>query len=61
MIIYNCRNHYKYLQTHLHLIQTNLWASNVLKTNMRIHKFIKNTKLYKAWIELKLLIVMVLI
>ncbi len=47
---------YNYLQTHLQLMQTNLQASKLLKTQMYRHKVIKNAKLTKAWIELKLFI-----
>ncbi len=56
MIIYKCTKHYNYLQAHLHLIQTYLQASNVIKSHMYRHKVIKNTKLVKAWVKLKLFI-----
>jgi hypothetical protein len=56
MIIYKCTKDYNYLQMHLHLIQTNLQASKLLKTHMYRHKVIKNTKLIKARIKLRLFI-----
>ncbi len=37
-------------------MQTNLQASKLLKTLMYGHKIIKNAKLIKAWIKLKLFI-----
>jgi len=37
---------------------TNLEASKLLKTHMYIHQHIKNAKLFKAWIKLKLFIVL---
>jgi len=56
VIIYKCTKHYNYLQTHLHLIQTNLQASKLFKTHMYRHTVIKNAKLIKAWIKSKLFI-----
>ncbi len=44
--------HHNYLQIHLHLIQTIIQASKLLK-HMYRHKHIKNAKLIKAWIILK--------
>ncbi len=41
-ITYICTKQYNYLQTHLHLIQTNLEASKLSKTQMYWHKVIKN-------------------
>jgi hypothetical protein len=55
-IIYKCTKHYNYLQTHLHLLQPNLRASKLIKTLMYRHKVIKNAKLVKARIKLKLFI-----
>ncbi len=49
-IIYKCTTYYNYLQTHLHLIQTNLQASKKLKTHIYRHKVIENPKLIKACI-----------
>jgi len=49
-----------YLQAHLHLKQTNLQASKLLKTHLYRHKVIKNAKLIKTWITLKLLITVTL-
>jgi hypothetical protein len=56
--------HYKYLQTLLHKLQTYLQASKLLK-NTCTHictdtKVIKKAKLVKAWIHLKLFIVLAL-
>jgi hypothetical protein len=48
MIIYKCTNNYNHLQTHLHVIKTNLQASKLLNTHMYRHTFIKNAKLIKA-------------
>ncbi len=53
-IIYKCTIYYNYLLAQLHLIQTNLQASKLLKTHMYRHKVIKNAKVVKAWIKLKL-------
>ncbi len=39
-IIYECTKHYNYLETHLHLIQTNLRASKLSKTYLSRHKAI---------------------
>ncbi len=58
MIICKSTKHHNYLQTHLHLIQTNLHAWALLKTHTYWHKVIKNAKLIKAWIKLKLFIVL---
>jgi hypothetical protein len=44
------------LATHLHLIQTNLQESKLLKTHMYRHKVIENAKPIKAWIVLQLFI-----
>ena len=44
------------LQTHLHLIQTNLQSSKLLKAHMYGHKANKNAKLVKSWIKLKVFI-----
>ncbi len=49
----NVTKHYNYLQTQLHLIQTNLQSSKLLKKHMYRHKVIKNAKLIKARIKLK--------
>ncbi len=48
-----------YLQAHLHLIQTNLQAKLII-THLYRHKVIKNAKLIKTWITLKLLITVTL-
>jgi hypothetical protein len=40
------------------LVQTNLQASNLVKTYMFRHKVIQNAKLIKAWNKLKLIIVL---
>ncbi len=46
--MYKC---YNYLQTHLHLMQTNLQASRLLKAHMHRHKVIKNAIVIKLWIK----------
>ncbi len=56
LIIHKRTKHYNYLQMDLHLIKTNLQASKLLKTHMYRHKVIKNVKLIKAWIKLRLFI-----
>jgi hypothetical protein len=55
-IIYKCTKQYSYIQTHLHLLRTNLQASMLSKTPIYRHKVIKNAKLNKARIKLKLFI-----
>jgi hypothetical protein len=55
-IIYKCTEHYNYLETHLHVIQTNLQVSKLLKSHTYRHKVIKNAKLVKVWIKLKMFI-----
>ncbi len=49
-----------YLQAQLHLIQTNLQASKLIITHLYRHKVIKNAKLIKTWIKLKLSITVTL-
>jgi hypothetical protein len=50
------QTHLHLIQTHLHLIQTNLQTSKLLKIILYRYKIIKNAKLIKAWIKLKLFI-----
>jgi hypothetical protein len=57
-IIYKCTKHHNYLQTHLHLIPIYLQALKLLKTHMHKPKVIRTTSLIKAWIKLKVLIVL---
>jgi hypothetical protein len=56
-MINKCTKHYNYLQAHLHLIQRNLQASKLLKTHVQTQSY-KNAKLIKAWVKLKLFIVL---
>jgi hypothetical protein len=58
MIIYKCTKHYNYLQMYFSFKQTYLQASKFLKTQMYRQEVIKNAKLIKAWIKLKLFIIL---
>jgi len=47
-----------HLNTASHFNANKFTSIKVIKTQMYRHKVIKNTKLTKAWIELKLIIVL---
>ncbi len=60
-IVYKCTEHLQLFTNRLTLKKTFLQAAKFLKTRMYRHRVIKNAKLIKAWIKLKLFIVLDLI